>query len=149
MNKGLNSAEDTSIEGVRRNLEAARAGKPSADGMVIHDVPHLLAEIERLEGALKKINGIRDSIIGGQCFNWSEHAYPLVAALNEAGLEGLEYPEAKENLGTSMERIERMEAVVEAARKAMPVIEKMEDAHLVGDEGAHGLSKRCAWPSRI
>lgn len=42
----------------------------------------LEAERDRFKLALDKINGIRNSIIGIQGFNFSEHAYPLVAALD-------------------------------------------------------------------
>lgn len=54
--------------------------------------------------ALNKINEIRNSIVGFQNINWSEHIYPLVAALDEAGIEGMGYPEAKEYFGTMLER---------------------------------------------
>lgn len=54
--------------------------------------------------ALAKINDIRNSIVGTQQINWSEHIYPLVAALNEAGLKGLPYPEARANMGTVIEQ---------------------------------------------
>lgn len=64
------------------------------------DVPALLADRAALVGALKKISAIRDSIIGMQGFNFSEHAYPLVAALNEAGYAGAGYEIARANLGT-------------------------------------------------
>jgi hypothetical protein len=62
--------------------------------------------------ALAKINAIRDSIVGHQQINWSEHIYPLVAALNEAGVKGLEYPEAKANIGTLHDRIEALEGAL-------------------------------------
>lgn len=68
------------------------------------------AYIERLTTALNKINDIRNSIVGLQTMNWSEHIYPLVAALNEAGIEGMEYPEARENFGTLLERTNTAEA---------------------------------------
>lgn len=45
--------------------------------------------------ALAKINCIRNSIIGMQGFRFSMHAYPLVAALNAAGFEGMSYEDAK------------------------------------------------------
>jgi len=61
-------------------------------------------EIIKLRAALSKLNEIRNSIVGVQGFNFSEHAYPMVAALNEAGFEGLPYPEAKANVGTLIER---------------------------------------------
>lgn len=68
----------------------------------------LTADVVRMKAALNKINDIRNSIIGCQGFNFSEHAYPLVAALNEAGIHGLPYPEAKKNLGTLIERNEQL-----------------------------------------
>lgn len=57
-----------------------------------------------LKTALDKINAIRNSIVGSQSLNWSEHAYPLVAALEEAGIKGQPYPEARANLGTLLEQ---------------------------------------------
>lgn len=83
------------------------------------------AENKRFLAALEKVNAIRNSIVGLQTFNFSEHAYPLVAALNAAGFEGLAYPESRANVGTLLERaakaeaeVERLRAVVEAARQA-------------------------------
>lgn len=77
------------------------------------------AEVERFRGALTKINEIRNSIVGVQGFNFSEHAYPLVAALNEAGFEGLPYPEAMANVGTVIERATKAEAEVERLRNGL------------------------------
>lgn len=68
------------------------------------------AEVERQNVALEKINEIRSSIVGMQGFNFSEHAYPLVAALDAAGYEGLPYPEAMKNLGTLIEQRDAAEA---------------------------------------
>lgn len=48
-----------------------------------------------LEGALAKIDAIRNSIVGTQTLNWSAHAYPLVAALEEAGFKGEGYEIAR------------------------------------------------------
>lgn len=59
---------------------------------------------EAMVAALTKINNIRNSIIGFQTVNWSEHIYPLVAALEEAGIEGAGYPVSRENVGTMLER---------------------------------------------
>lgn len=72
----------------------------------------LRARAERAEAALTKINEIRNSIVGSQTINFSEHLYPLVAALNEAGFAGLPYPEARANVGTLLARAERAEAEV-------------------------------------
>jgi len=57
-----------------------------------------------LQTALAKINDIRNSIIGFQTVNWSEHIYPLVAALKAAGIDGMAYPEALKNTGTLVEQ---------------------------------------------
>ena len=64
----------------------------------------LVSKMKEMQKALDKINIIRNSIVGFQTINWSEHIYPLVAALNEAGFEGMPYPEAKEYFGTLMEQ---------------------------------------------
>jgi hypothetical protein len=74
---------------------------------------------EALVEALTKINDIRNSIIGFQTMDWSEHIYPLVAALNAAGFDGMSYPEARKNFGTLLERTNAAEdalATAEAAR---------------------------------
>lgn len=69
--------------------------------------------------ALHKINTIRNSLVGLQRFNFSEHAYPLVAALNEAGIEGLPYPEARANLGTLLEQRDEAVRRADKAEKAL------------------------------
>lgn len=85
-----------------------------------------------LQTALAKINDIRNSIIGFQTVNWSEHIYPLVAALKAAGIDGMAYPEALKNTGTLVEQaklaIERC-GVLEAEVKAWHAAE-----HLRKDE---------------
>ena len=57
-----------------------------------------------------KVNAIRNSIVGMQGFNFSEHAYPLVYALNEAGFKGEPYEMAAKNLGTLIEQCKTAEA---------------------------------------
>lgn len=74
------------------------------------------AEVERLKSALTKISGIRDSMIGCQKVNWSEHVYPLVAALDAAGFEGVSYEVARDQIGTLLERTNKAEAEVERLR---------------------------------
>jgi hypothetical protein len=76
---------------------------------VLRALPALLAERTALREALRKISAIRDSIIGAQAVNWSEHIYPLVAALQKGGFEGLEYAEARKNVGTLLDRIAELE----------------------------------------
>jgi len=72
----------------------------------------LLAQV----AALDKINAIRNSIIGLQKISWSEHIYPLVAALNDAGIVGLDYQEATANVGTLLTRAVSAEAERDALR---------------------------------
>lgn len=85
-----------------------------------------LAELARLKAGLSKINEIRNSIVGLQTLNWSEHIYPLVAALNEAGCKGLPYPEARGMFGTMLERTNAAEAQVAQLRAAL---EELVDAY--------------------
>lgn len=46
------------------------------------------SKLAAANAALEKINAIRNSIIGCQSVNWSAHIYPLVAALEAAGIKG-------------------------------------------------------------
>lgn len=70
------------------------------------------AKHDVLWGALETISGIRDSIVGSQQINWSEHIYPLVAALKLAGFDGAGYEISKKNYGTMFERVTAAEARV-------------------------------------
>ncbi|MES0386059.1 MAG: hypothetical protein ABUJ98_15940 [Hyphomicrobium sp.] len=89
---------------------------------VSDDYIHKLeADCKRLRLCCEKLNAIRNSIVGRQGFNFSEHAYPMVAALNEAGLAGQPYPEAKENLGTLIEQRDKAEAKVRELREQVEV----------------------------
>lgn len=74
------------------------------------------AEVERLNAALSKISAIRDSIVGAQRVDWSEHIYPLVAELDAAGFEGAGFEIARENLGTLIEQVGKVEAERDAYR---------------------------------
>ena len=73
-------------------------------------------ERDRLRAALDKINAIRNSIVGRQKVNWSEHIYPLVAALNDAGIVGQPYAEARSEVGTLLARAVSAEAESAALR---------------------------------
>lgn len=71
-----------------------------------------LAERERearlpLDQALDRINDIRNSIVGYQGFNFSMHAYPLVAALNAIGINGLGHEQARASLKEITAKIEK------------------------------------------
>lgn len=84
------------------------------------EITTLRARVAELEGALEKINEIRNSIVGFQTFNWSEHAYPLVAALDEVGVKGLSYPEARTKFGSLLERTLNAEARVKELEALSP-----------------------------
>lgn len=66
--------------------------------------PTMDDDIRAVLDALEKIDAIRNSIIGTQMVNWSEHVYPLVAVLGEIGMKGQDYAEAKKGVGTLLER---------------------------------------------
>ena len=69
------------------------------------------ARVEVLETCGNAINAIRNSIVAFQKVNWSEHMYPLVAALNEAGFEGDSYEVAHKEHGALLERTLKAEAL--------------------------------------
>jgi hypothetical protein len=80
------------------------------------------AERDKLAAAIAKINKIRNDIVGSQAVNWSEHVYPLVAALNEAGVEGMPYPEAREVVATRIARLREVEAERDEARSQLAAL---------------------------
>ncbi|WP_375782860.1 hypothetical protein ACE10Z_23385 [Bradyrhizobium sp. Pha-3] len=73
--------------------------------------------VTELQSALEKINQIRNSIIGTQTLNWSEHVYPLVAALADVGIEGMSYPEGRKYYGTLVERAVKAEDALGEIKK--------------------------------
>lgn len=83
------------------------------------DLRALLDALAELEVFGRKVSAIRDSIVGSQQFNWSEHAYPLVAALGEAGFNGAGHEIASKNFGTLLDRLEKAEAERDEAKEAL------------------------------
>jgi len=77
-------------------VETQMRGRENAES----DLLEAQQERDKLRACIQAVSAIRDSIIGAQTVNWSEHVYPLVAALNEAGIEGVPCDVARENLGT-------------------------------------------------
>ncbi|MBR8343038.1 hypothetical protein KDX40_04705 [Burkholderia ambifaria] len=90
-------------------IEWIASGKPEPRDEVTDD-------LVVLRNALISINGIRNSIIGLHTLNWSEHVYPLVAALDAAGFEGMGYPEARAFYGTMLDRCNAAEKDAERYR---------------------------------
>lgn len=94
----------------------------------------LADEIERMQTALTKINDIRNNVVGSQNMGWSSTIYPLVAALEEAGIEGAGYEQAKDQIVTWNTEIERMQAVINSVHGWVV-------AARPATKGAH----RCLW----
>jgi predicted secreted protein len=94
-----------------REVRASRSAPP-AQGR--GEIEALREEMDRLAAALGKVNEIRNSIIGLQTMNWSEHVYPLVAALDDAGIQGQPYAEARARFGTMLERTVAAESALAA-----------------------------------
>lgn len=99
---------------------------------------------EAMREALTKINAIRNSIIGLQTMNWSEHIYPLVAALEAAGFEGMDYPEARENFGTMLERTSAAEDALTTLRADHAAEVARKDAEIADLRGAMEDTKAAA-----
>ena len=95
-------------------------------------------ETARLHLALQKISDIRDSIIGHQNVNWSEHIYPLVAALKEAGFKGTSYQIAKENIGTLHEEITQLRNALEFVQATRSFSAAKAQAGIAMEGGHHG-----------
>lgn len=74
------------------------------------------ARLVALEQMGAKVNEVRKSIVGMQGLNFSEHVYPLVAALNEAGFDGGTYEANRKSLGTLIEQTKAAETELAAER---------------------------------
>lgn len=77
------------------------------------NIVKLTHQLAKARIALEGINAIRNSIVGLQAFNWSEHAYPLVALLDGIGCVGLEYDAARKFYGTLLERNQKLRHAVQ------------------------------------
>lgn len=75
-------------------------------------VSALEAEKAALRTAMEKINDIRNSIVGFQKISWSEHIYPLVIILDDAGFAGAGYEAARNTAGTLLQNLAVAEARV-------------------------------------
>lgn len=97
------------------------------DDPLWHTVDHvgaLLDENDRLRALGEKVNTIRNSIVGFQRVGFSEHVYPLVAALDEAGFQGEGYEISRKNAGTLVARIAELEGLLRRARDRIAELEK-------------------------
>lgn len=79
-------------------------------GMVADAISSLREENERLRKALEKVDAIRNSIIGFQNVGWSDHIYPLVAALEDAGFNGKGYDVMRTEIRTMLEAERQLSA---------------------------------------
>ncbi len=89
-----------------------KGGEKRTDG-IRRVLTEVTAENARLREALEKIDAIRNSIIGFQTVGWSDHIYPMVAALEEAGFEGKGYDKMRTEIRTML----AAEAQLKAARE--------------------------------
>lgn len=110
----------------------AKAVADATDYIGPEDPPRLVAHCEAMASrlalartCLAKVNEIRNSIIGLQAFNWSEHMYPLVAALQAAGIEGMGYDAARPYFGTMLERTIKAEGELAEARGRIAELESV------------------------
>jgi hypothetical protein len=106
------------LDDARKDARKALADTRSLPGL-LDTIESQAREIERLNVLATKVDAIRDSIIGCQRVNWSEHVYPLVAALGEAGFEGQEYEAARDNVGTLIERTNAAETERDRLKEAL------------------------------
>mgnify|MGYP003424225697 CR=1 FL=1 len=109
---GLEPTRYRTEGGILQPIKAANAVKEARE-----------AELATMKLALDKINAIRNSIIGFQKINWSEHVYPLVAALDAAGIKGMPYDEAREKAQTLLQRAEAAEREAEEAARVRSALE--------------------------
>ena len=116
---------ETALKELEAYLDAHCNGNP--DCMVPHKSlnrlnSHLAVLQDRLD-ALVKIDAIRNSIIGSQTMTWTAHVYPLVKALEDAGIHGMGYEAAREHTLYHIVDTERMEWLEERGREACAGIE--------------------------
>ncbi len=76
-------------------------------------VLNLVAEVRQLRARVAALEDVSEPPKG---VNWSEHVYPLVAALKEAGYEGEAYNVARERAETLHARVEQLKTQRDAAR---------------------------------
>lgn len=107
--KVLTDEEIKQMAEVERDFQGDACYAVCDKGRLIATINVLRARAERAESALSKINEIRNSIIGLQTVSWSEHIYPLVASLDQAGMAGMSHAEAKPKYATLLERAEQAE----------------------------------------
>lgn len=102
----MTEAEKTAVvEGLRGLLRYT-----DADVRIPADAA--IALIQAQEKALQAINEVRNSIVGMQKVGWSLHVYPLVAALEEAGLKGEGYKIAHEKAISINKIVAELEATI-------------------------------------
>ncbi len=94
------------------------------DELVKAGLADLLEAGQAMREALERINDVRNSLIGYQGFNFSMHAYPLVAALEAVGIKGMDYEEARGKLKEINARIEKWQAEANERQLGTPPWQK-------------------------
>ena len=104
------------------------------------------ARIAELNGALTKINDIRNSIIGYQGINWSAHIYPLVAALNEVGYVCPSYEEVRGVARTQVQWIAELRAEIASLKDALARAPCELGSSVISDETCESsITSRADW----
>jgi hypothetical protein len=106
-----------------------------------------IVNVYKLRTVLEKIHEIRNSIVGLQTVNWSEHIYPLVAALGEIGLNAEGYETSRPRFTTMLERTCAAEKKVKALQELIVEMDSKLWDDLVSEDAPHELVKR--WDTAV
>jgi hypothetical protein len=117
--RGIRAMQRDITRGHMDRAEKAERERATADRLRLE----ALQEVERLKAFARQVESIMDSICGAQAFNFSEHAYPLRAALDAAGFPGRGYEEARAGLGTLIENVKALELDNERLRARVAELE--------------------------
>jgi hypothetical protein len=74
--------------------------------------------------ALRKINDVRNNIVGRHEFVWTEHFHGLVDALEEVGLKGMTYGDANRKVLSMARQNQALEAHVKSLQARIKELEK-------------------------
>lgn len=88
----------------------------------------MLERVRRAERALEKVNEIRNDIIGRQAIGFSRHVYPLVAALEEAGVRGAGYEKARAHVLQFARLLRAAQSLHRAWRRAEQQVDALRES---------------------
>lgn len=101
----LEHSQSDQIEAIRIAMCSTTLGGELIDPAdPVRSVQQLMTRMLTLDSAMAKLSDIRDSIIGMQGFNFSEHAYLMAEILDSAGYRGHGYETSVRNFGTLLQQ---------------------------------------------